>query len=67
MAAMIVVTDDEAAPEQLAAACRVLPARTPGGASPRIPPDRERYAWLYDDEDIWAVVEEGAPPEAGRR
>ena len=61
MAAMIVTTDDEAPTGQLAAACRVPPAWTSGGAAPRIPPDRERYAWLYDDEDIWAVVEEGTP------
>ena len=58
MATMIVATDDKAATEQLAAACRVLPTWTPDGAAPRIPPDRERYAWLYDDEDIWVVVEE---------
>jgi hypothetical protein len=60
MAAMIVATDGEAATGQLATACRVLPTRMPGGTAPRIPPDRERYAWLYDDEDIWVVVEEGA-------
>jgi hypothetical protein len=63
-AATIVAADDQAATGQLPAACRVPPARADQDAAPR-PLDRERYAWLYDDEDIWAVVEDAAPATRG--
>ena len=57
--------DDKAATRQLPPACHVPPARAPQGAALRAQPDRERYAWLYDDEDIWAVVElQGTLPDA---
>jgi len=50
-----VAADDKAATGQLPPACHV--PRAPQSAALRAQPDRERYAWLYDDEDIWAVVE----------
>lgn len=60
--------DDKMTTGQLPAECRVPPARAPESAVPRARPDRERYAWLYDDEDIWAVVEEqGAPRPVNHR
>jgi hypothetical protein len=60
-----VAADDKAATGQLPAACHVPWARAPQSAALRAQPYRERYAWLYDDEDIWAVVElQGAPPDA---
>jgi len=60
-----VAADDKAATGQLPPACHVPPARAPQCAALRAQPDRERYAWLYDDEDIWAVVElQGPLPDA---
>lgn len=47
--------DDKPAAGHGPAAHRVPPARAPADA-----PSRERYAWLYDDEDIWAVDEDTA-------
>jgi hypothetical protein len=54
-----VAADDQAATGQFPAVCRVPPARPHEDAAPGAP-YRERYAWLYDDEDIWAVVEDTA-------
>jgi hypothetical protein len=60
----IVAANDQAATGQLAAAYRIPSARAPEYAAPYPPPDRERYAWLYDDEDIWAVAEVDDVPSA---
>jgi hypothetical protein len=48
-----VAADDKPATGQGPGAHRVPPARVPADG-----PSRERYAWLYDDEDIWAVDED---------
>ena len=56
-AATIVAADDKPATGQGSALHRVPPARAPGDA-----PSRERYAWLYDDEDIWAAAEDDDAP-----
>jgi hypothetical protein len=57
------MTNDKATTGQVPAACRVPSARAPESAVLQARLHRERYAWLYDDEDIWAVVQEDdAPP-----